>query len=189
MPDTERDAQADLGTSPIASITSPIASIIGRWAAVIGAVSTIGVLVALVVSGSFSDKWLVQLTIVLAVAVAPQFPVDWIARAAEAVAKEDIQSKKKRTVKRGFDNLGAWVGVLERPLLLAALLGGFPEFIAGWYVLKGVGGYRIGLQKKQRRERRIFQLFLINSAVSFSGVALGLLAWHLLGLPTYSLRR
>ena len=35
----------------------------------------------------------------------------------------------------GFENIGAYVGLFERPLFLGSLVAGYPEFIAVWFVL------------------------------------------------------
>jgi hypothetical protein len=152
-----------------------------RLTQTVGVASAIGIVVALWRYGTLSDAWLAKLTVFAAVATLPQFAIDRVAQAAESIAEDQLP---KRLVKRGFENLGAWVGVIERPLLLGALVGGFPEFLAGWYVLKGIAGYRLGFDQKQLAERRAFQLFLINNGLSFAGVALGWLIWRLLGFPT-----
>lgn len=72
--------------------------------------------------------------------------------------------------------------MIERPLFLGALVGGYPEFVGVWYVFKGIAGYNVG--QDPRPARRSFQLFLLNNAVSLAGVALGWLVWRLLKLPT-----
>jgi len=130
--------------------------------------------------GALPEDWLSYLAMFCAVATVPQCFIEILARLAEMVAPEIPD----RTITRGFRNLGAWVGVLERPLLLGALLAGIPEFIGGWYVLKGIAGYSLGLRKKDVAERRSFQLFLINNASSLFGVALGWLVWRFLGFPS-----
>lgn len=142
--------------------------------------SGVCVAIALYKRAALSDAWLFELSVFVAVATAPQFVIDLSAQAAEAVAEDDLPA---RTITRGFNNLGAWVGVIERPLLLGSLIGGFPVFIGGWYVLKGIAGYQLGLSRKELKERRAFQLFLINNGMSFAGVALGWLIWKLLRFP------
>lgn len=136
---------------------------------------------ALFAFGRFSERWYLHVVVFAFVIAVPQFLVDWFAIAAESVEGKLTNA----TETRGFENLGAWVGFVERPLLLASLIGGYPEFIAGWYVLKGVGGYSLGLDQKPLKERRQLQLFLVNNGMSFLGVALGYLAWRVLGLPTF----
>src|SRR5450759_2539001 len=106
------------------------------------------------------DTWILQVGIFLCVATAPQWIVDRVAHIAETLSPDipgDIG-------KRSFRNLGAFVGVVERPLFLAAFVAGYPEFIAVWFVFKGIAGYRLGLDREQLKERRLFQLFLLNSA-------------------------
>jgi len=71
---------------------------------------------------------------------------------------------------------------VERILFLGALVAHYPEFIAVWFLFKGIADYRVGLPAP--RARRTFQLFLLNNAVSLAGVALGWLTWNLLKLPT-----
>ena len=41
------------------------------------------------------------------------------------------------------------------------------------------------MEGPETKARRTFQLFLLNNAVSFAGVALGWLVWNLLGLPIW----
>lgn len=81
----------------------------------------------------------------------------------------------------GFENPGAYLGMVERLLFLGALVAGYPEFIAVWLVYKGIAGYQVG--NDLTLARRQFQLFLLNSAVSMAGVALGWLVWGPLDLP------
>jgi len=156
----------------------------GRIATWIVGISALGAIIpvglALRERGSVPEEWLGQLSVFVLVASLPQFLVDGIAHIAEKVADDELD---ERTIKRGLKNLGAWVGVVERPLLLGALVGGFSAFLAGWYALKGIAGFRLGLDKKQLEERRAFQLFLLNNAVSFAGVALGWLLWRALRYP------
>ncbi len=147
---------------------------------VVAVVSSLILIIALVRYGRISDLWFVQVSIFAFVTFAPQFLVDVVAQAAEATATGQLGGN---TIKRGFNNLGAWVGIIERPLLLSSLVGGFPQFLAGWYVLKGIAGYRLGLDNEQLAERRGFQLFLINNGTSFAGVAIAWLVWTLLRLP------
>ena len=143
--------------------------------------------IASVVSGVFVLRalpslphgWLLQVAVFAAVTTIPHWFVELFARTAEALST-DLPSWAHV---RGFRNIGAFVGLLERPLFLGALVAGYPQFIAVWFVFKGIAGYRVGLSKTQAR--RTFQLFLLNNAVSLAGVALGWLAWKLLGLPTY----
>ena len=40
------------------------------------------------------------------------------------------------------------------------------------------------MEGPETKARRTFQLYLLNNAVSFAGVALGWLVWKVQGLPT-----
>lgn len=133
--------------------------------------------------GSFDDKWPMKIIVFVAVATVPQWPIEWVASLAESVTPDLDRS---HTSPPGFGNLGAFVGILERPIFLAALVSGFPELIAAWLVFKGIAGFRIGLEAAQLKERRLFQLFLLNSAMSLAGALLGWLVWGLLDLPMYT---
>lgn len=113
-----------------------------------------------------------------AVATLPHFLVELFAWLAQALSP-DLPPKAHV---RGFHNIGAYVGLFERPLFLGALVAGFPQFIAVWFVFKGIARYRVALGATQTR--RTFQLFLLNNAVSLAGVALGWLLWRMLDLPT-----
>lgn len=130
---------------------------------------------------SFDVAWIGQVAVFALVAVGPQWFIDRIASVAETLSP-DLPTDLG---KRGFHNLGAFVGLVERPLFLGSLVGGYPEFIAVWFVFKGIAGYRLGLSTEQRKERRLFQLFLLNNALSLSGAALGWVLWQLL-FPTYT---
>jgi hypothetical protein len=127
--------------------------------------------------------WFWEGVVFVGVATVPQWPLEKVADFVESVTPN---LARKYTSKPGFENLGAFVGLVERPLFLGALVAGYPEFIPAWLVFKGIAGFRMGLEKKALTERRLFQLFLLNSAMSLAGVALGWLVWNLLGLPTCS---
>ena len=114
----------------------------------------------------------------VAVATVPHWAVEFIARLAAVLGEDMLPGDHKP----GFRNIGAYLGMVERPLFLGSLVAGYPAFIGIWFVFKGIAGYRVGLS--DTRARRMFQLFLLNNAVSLGGVALGWLAWELLGLPT-----
>jgi len=113
-----------------------------------------------------------------AIATVPQFVVERLAWLAEKLSPDLPPNAHVR----GFRNIGAYVGLFERPLFLGTLVAGYPEFIGVWFVFKGIAGYGVGLPATQAR--RTFQLYLLNNAVSLAGVALGWLVWNLLGLPT-----
>lgn len=125
-------------------------------------------------------KWTLQVAVFTAVATLPLFLIEGIALAAETLAPE----MPPKVSTRWFRNTGAFVGLIERPLLLGSLVSGQPAFVGVWLVFKGIAGYRLGLQKSEIQERRLFQLFLLNNALSLSGVAAGWLVWMLLKLPT-----
>lgn len=155
--------------------------------ALVGAVafaSTVGVAIGawLAPSGAWPPplhNWWLQVAVFAAVATVPHWLVELFAWVAVALG-EGLQPGDHKI---GFRNPGAYLGIVERVLFLAALVAGYPEFIAVWFVLKGIAGYRV--EGPETRARRTFQLFLLNSAVSFAGVALGWLVWNLLGLPTH----
>ncbi len=117
-----------------------------------------------------------QLLVFVAVATAPHWLVEFFAWLAVTLGAD----LKRDDHKIGFRNPGAYLGMVERVLFLASLVAGYPSFIAVWFVLKGVAGYRV--EGPETRARRTFQLYLLNNAVSLLGVALGWLAWKMLGL-------
>lgn len=123
---------------------------------------------------------LLQVAVFIATATLPQLWIEPIAMIAERLAPE----LKDAAITRWFKNTGAFVGVFERPLLLGSLVAGFPQFVGVWLVFKGIAGYRLGLQKPEVTERRLFTLFILNNAMSLSGVGLGWTVWLLLDLPT-----
>ena len=120
--------------------------------------------------------WL-QVAVLVAVATAPHFLVEGFAWLAQELSPD----LPPRAHVPGFHNIGVYVGLFERPLFLGALVAGYPEFIAVWFVFKGIAGYRVGLPETQARHT--FQLFLLNNAVSLAGVALAWLVWKLLVKP------
>lgn len=144
----------------------------------VGVVSLITVLGAVFAARSIPGDWWLQFAVFAAVATVPQWLVEPLARLAVKLGK-DLQPSDHPI---GFQNPGAFLGMAERVLFLSALVARYPEFIGVWFVFKGIAGYRVGLP--EIRERRTFQLFLLNSAVSMAGVALGWLVWNLLDLPT-----
>jgi len=123
------------------------------------------------------EDWVLQVAVFVAVATVPH----WIVEAFAMVAVKLGKDLRPGDHKIGFRNVGAYLGVVERILFLGALVTGYAEFIAVWFVFKGIAGYRVGLP--ETRARRTFQLFLLNNAVSLAGVALGWIMWTLLGLP------
>src|SRR5581483_272711 len=128
---TRPRAGADVSQAQTAGWVAGLAKWLVRGVVV---ASLTGVIIALRKYAILSQAWPFEIAVFALVTTAPQFVIDRVAQAAEAVADDDLDD---RVIKRGFENLGAWVGMIERPLLLGALIGGFPEFLAGWYVLKG----------------------------------------------------
>jgi hypothetical protein len=124
-------------------------------------------------------EWKLEVAVFAAVATVPILLVELFAMAAERFSPD----LPPWAHVRGFRNIGAFVGLVERPLFLGALVAGYPQFIGVWFIFKGIAGYRVGLAATQAR--RTFQLFLLNNAVSLAGVALGWLVWKLLRLPTF----
>jgi hypothetical protein len=153
---------------------------VGKVVHVASLVALLFIVLALLQGSSVEYRWVLQIAVFLAVATAPQWAIDRTAAIAELVSPDLPLPLSKR----GFRNLGAFVGVVERLLYLGAFVAGYPQFIAVWLVFKGIAGYRLGLDDAQRMERRVFQLFLLNNAMSLAGALLGWLVWNLLGLPT-----
>jgi len=146
--------------------------------------STVGVAIAVWLSppGAWPpalQNWWLLVAVFAAVAAVPHWLVEVFAWLAVALG-EDLQPGDHKI---GFRNPGAYLGIVERVLFLGSLVAGYPGFIAAWFVLKGVAGYRV--EGPETKARRTFQLYLLNNAVSFAGVALGWLVWKLLGLPTH----
>jgi hypothetical protein len=164
---------------------APVAAKLPRqgWLYAITSVVALGAAVSLLVVvcslPTLPDRWSLQLAVFVAVATVPHWLVEAFAWAAVALGK-DLQPGDHKI---GFTNPGAYLGVVERILFLGALVAGYPEFIAVWFVFKGIADYRVGLPEV--RARRTFQLFLLNNAVSLAGVALAWLVWNLLDLPTF----
>ncbi len=144
----------------------------------VGVVSLVIVSGSVLAAHSIPGDWWLQVAVFAAVATVPQWMVEVLASLATKLGRDLLPTDHPI----GFENPGAFLGLAERVLFLGALVASYPEFIAVWFVFKGIAGYRVGLPEK--RERRTFQLFLLNSAVSLAGVALGWLVWWLLDLPT-----
>ncbi len=126
-----------------------------------------------------ADNWWLQVAVFAAVATVPHWLLELFAWVAETLSAD----LKPGAHVRGFRNISAYVGLVERPLFLGSLVAGYSEFIGVWFVFKGIAGFRVtGTETEARRK---FQLFLLNSAVSVAGAALGWLAWNLLDLPTF----
>lgn len=128
-----------------------------------------------------TEIWTAELAVFIAVIVVPYWFIDRIAEFAEGLMP--AVADKKKVYERRFKNLGALVGLAERPILFGALISGFPQFIAVWYVLKGLAGFSTSPTDRDETIRT-FQLYLLNSALSLAGVALGWLAWKALGFHT-----
>ena len=126
-----------------------------------------------------SAPWRTGAALLVAVATLPQFVIEPTAFVAESLTR-DLPDEPRT---RWLLNTGVFVGFVERPLMVGAVVSGFPEFIAVWFVFKGVAGFRMALKPLALTERRLFQLHLLNNALSLAGVALAILAWRVLGLP------
>jgi hypothetical protein len=124
------------------------------------------------------EQWGLQVAVFAAVATVPH----WLVEISALVPVKLGKDLRPGDHKIGFRNVGAYLGIVERVLFLGALVADYPQFIAVWFVFKGIAGYRVGLP--ETRARRTFQLFLLNNAVSLAGVALGWMVWNLLDLPT-----
>jgi hypothetical protein len=151
--------------------------------AVVGVITVFSLLVilgAFCCSFSAPSEWTTPIAVLLAVATAGHWPVEWLARLVGKVGRD----LKPDSHVAGFENPGAYLGMVERPLFLGALVAGYPQFIALWIAYKGIAGYRVS-EQNLTLARRQFQLFLLNSAVSFAMVALGWLVWHQLDLPVW----
>lgn len=125
-------------------------------------------------------NWPTQLAVFVGTATLPQLLIEPMAIIAERLAPE----LQNQVITRWFRNMGAFLGLVERPLMLGSIVAGHPEFVGVWLVFKGIAGYRLGLQNPELVERRLFTLFLLNNAMSLSGVAVGWLIWTLLALPS-----
>jgi len=158
---------------------NPLLSVVTAVVGVIAAGSAAIVINAVARAATLPTNWLLAASVFAFTAATPQFFIEAMAIIAERLSPQIPIHLSTR----GFRNTGAFVGLVERPLLLGSLIAGRPEFIGLWLVFKGIAGYRHGLTEKEFQERRLFQLFLLNNAMSLSGVALGWLAWVLLALP------
>lgn len=121
--------------------------------------------------------WRLQVAVITAVATVPLWLVDLV----DWIVVELCPQLQPGDHLFGFRNPGAYLGMVERPLFLGALLAGQPGFIAVWFVFKGITGWRTG--GTDVRAGRRFHLLLLNNAVLLGGVALGWLLWNHLGLP------
>lgn len=148
------------------------------WVIVVG-VSALSLSIIVLARPPLPARSGLQIAVFAAVATVPHWAVEGFARLAAALGENILPGDHKP----GFRNIGAYLGMVERPLFLASLVAGYPGFVAVWFVFKGIAGYRVGLSDV--RARRMFQLFLLNNAVSLAGVALGWLVWKLLDLPTH----
>jgi len=123
------------------------------------------------------DHWLLQVAVFAAVATVPILLVEGFARVVVRLGKELRLSDHVV----GFENPGAYLGLVERVLFLGALVAGYPSFIGVWFLFKGIAGWKPGGTDIQAGRR--FQLFLLNNALSFAGTGLGWMVWNLLHLP------
>jgi hypothetical protein len=118
----------------------------------------------------------------VATALVPLLIIEGVSWTAESLAS----NLPTQVSTRWFRNTGAFVGIVERPLMLGSLVAGHAEFIGVWLVFKGIAGYRVGLKNREAQERRLFQLFLLNNALSIACVGIGWLLWLLFNLPLHN---
>lgn len=148
-----------------------------------GVWSLLAIVRAIPAAPPLPETWRTQIALFFAVATVPQVVISVVARIAEALAQIP-----RRSDKWWLRNPGALVGIVERPLYLGSLIAGQPGFIGVWFILKGVAGYKIGFAHNPRIERRLFQLFLLNNAISLGLAALGWVIWKfVLRFPTWPL--
>ena len=121
-----------------------------------------------------------QLAVFVAVALVPVAVVGWVAALVVKLGRELWAGDHTP----GFSNPGAFLGILERVLFLGSMVGGYPEFIAVWFVYKGIEGWQ-RTSGQAVRSGRLFQLALVNNAVSLAFVGLAWVVWNLLGLPVH----
>lgn len=140
------------------------------------AIASAGVVLGTLFLTWYLDKSWLQVAVLVATATVPHWMVEGCAQLAVALSPNLAPGDHVT----GFRNVGAYLGLVERPLFLGAVVTGNAEFIAAWFVLKGIAGFRVG--GPDIRARRLFQLFLLNNAVSLAGVALGWFVWTRLGL-------
>jgi hypothetical protein len=74
----------------------------------------------------------------------------------------------------------AYVGMVERPLLLSALAFGQPGFFAVWYAYKALGRWKD--REDGAAARQTLVMHLLHSALSLAAVAVAWAVWRHLGL-------
>src|SRR6266576_4701925 len=83
----------------------------------------------------------------------------------------ELAGLEESTHMRGFTNPSAFLGLFERPLLLASLVAGFPAFVGVWLVFKAASKWK-GWDETDAGRRK-FGVYSLNVAVSRAGVAVG----------------
>lgn len=124
-------------------------------------------------------SWTLRISLFLAAATWPHFAVEVFANLAIKLA--DLGA---RTHKQGFTNPSAFLGILERILFLACLVAGYPAFIGAWFLFKAASDWKGWAEDDDGRRK--FGVYLMNFAVSLTGVAIAWGLWRLLGLPVVS---
>jgi hypothetical protein len=148
---------------------------------VVGLIAVIPIVGAIAAMPAWPEDFTLMAALFVATATIPQVWIEGFAILAEGVTP-DLRERAEPT--RWFRNIGAYVGLVERPLLLGAIVAGHPQFVAVWLVFKGVAGYPLGLSGEVLEQRRLFSLNLLNNAGSLAGVAIGWALWTWLGMPT-----
>ena len=150
-----------------------------RWVAVISSCVMVGVARVHLEAGPITApaiQVLGGLAVLLATATAPHFAVESL-----AVLAVELAGLEESTHMPGFTNPSAFLGLFERPLLLASLVAGFPAFVGVWLVFKAASKWK-GWDETDAGRRK-FGVYSLNVAVSLTGVAVGWVMWRLLSLP------
>jgi len=111
-----------------------------RWVAVISSCVMVGVARVHLEAGPITApaiQVLGGLAVLLATATAPHFAVEPL-----AVLAVELAGLEERTHMPGFTNPSAFLGLFERPLLLASLVAGFPAFVGVWLVFKAASKWK-----------------------------------------------
>ena len=81
-----------------------------------------------------------------------------------------------------YEHVAAFVGLVERPLMLGALVAGQPGFIAVWLGYKAIGKWK-DWSEGGAAGRNIFVMHLLHTSLSLLVVAVVWFCWLLLRLP------
>jgi hypothetical protein len=85
------------------------------------------------------------------------------------------------SLRANLRNPAAFVGLVERPLLVGALAFQQPGFFLVWYAYKAIGRWKEGQAGVNGREK--FVTHLLHTGLSLGAVALAWVVWQLLDLP------